>query len=100
MARMEKESFDSLQVKPSSYVMRRVNGTFKEIGNGLFAGINYRAGQRIAYFRGTVVTREEYETKENQRYGLELGDYFVLDCAVQAERGHCKASMFWDSSST
>ena len=73
--------------------MRRVNGTFKDIGNGLFAGINYRAGQRIAYFRGTVVTTEEYESRENQRYGLELGDYFVLDCAEQAGRGICKASM-------
>ena len=29
-------------------------------------GINYRAGQMIAYFRGTVVTKEEYDTRENQ----------------------------------
>jgi hypothetical protein len=78
MARMEKESFDSLQVKPSSYVVRRVNGTFKEIGNGLFAGINYRAGQRIAYFRGTVVTTEEYETRENQK----INDWNILIIVV------------------
>ena len=89
MERIEMESYNSLQVSASSCVTE--DG--KEIGMGLFAGINYRPTQKIAYFRGEVLTLSSYEMRENQRFGLQLGDRFVLDCADHAQRGVCKASM-------
>jgi len=89
MERIELESYNALQVKDSSCVTEEGN----DIGMGLFAGISYRPTQKIAYFRGDVVRLEIYETRENQRYGLQLGEHFVLDCAENAQRGVCKASM-------
>ena len=71
------ESYKALVVKASSCVTEEGN----EIGMGLFAGINYRPTQKIAYFRGDVVSLETYERRANQRYGLQLGERFVLDCA-------------------
>ena len=40
-----------------------------------------------------MVSLETYNTRANQRYGLQLGERFVLDCAEQAQKGVCKASM-------
>ena len=40
----------------------------KEIGLGLFAGINYRSTQKIAYFRGDIIPLETYDKRQNQRF--------------------------------
>jgi hypothetical protein len=45
MERIEMESYKALVVKASSCVTEEG----KEIGMGLFAGINYRSTQKIAY---------------------------------------------------
>jgi len=82
------ESFLSLIVKTSS--CETEDG--KDIGLGLFAGINYRPTQKIAYFRGDVIPLETYDKRQNQRYGLQMGEAWVLDCSEHVERGLCKAS--------
>jgi hypothetical protein len=89
MERIELESYRSLQVKASTCVTEEG----KDISFGLFAGINYRSTQKIAYFRGEVVLLETYEARGNQRYGLQLGERYVLDCAENSQTGVCKASM-------
>jgi hypothetical protein len=70
MERVEMESFLSLIVKTSS--CETEDG--KDIGLGLFAGINYRPTQKIAYFRGDVIPLETYDKRQNQRYGLQMGE--------------------------
>jgi len=88
MERVEMESFLSLVVQNSSYE----TDDGKDIGLGLFAGITYRATQKIAYFRGEVVPMEIYDKRANQRYGLQIGERWVLDCSDHVQKGLCKAS--------
>ena len=69
-----------------------VDGQEKDLGMGLFAGINYHAGAKIVYFRGNVVSQAEFDAQLNHRYGVGMGNYFVLDCQEHVAFDICKAS--------
>ena len=91
--RAELESFWSLRVRPSRIVVQNPDGTHKNMGLGLFTGMQYKRGDRITFFRGNVISQEEFHLESNQRYGVWIGRLQVLDYHLHAAAGICKASM-------
>ena len=82
--RVEMESYWSLIVRPTLLTTLR-EGREKDLGMGLFAGINYRTGAKIVYFRGNLVTKTEFDAQRNHAYlrairNVVADDELYYDC--------------------
>ena len=91
LSRVEIESNFSLVVKDSTFIRTKIDGSLYDMGLGLFAGIEYKSGNKICYFRGELVLQEVYDQRENHEYGVAMG-VLVLDCYEHVRNGCCKAS--------
>ena len=53
------------------------------MGLGLFAGIEYKSGDKICHFRGELIAQDVYDARENHEYGVAMG-VLVLDLLDEA----------------
>ena len=77
------------------------SGNGQSIGQGLFAGLLIPAGTRIITYKGSILTKDEYNKKilangdiEQRGYTLHLTlDTVLADCSKFANDSTCFASM-------
>jgi hypothetical protein len=97
--RAERDMYDTLIVKASSYLGLDEKGTYTvKLNNGLFAGINYKKKQRIVKFKdGERISIKELERREDLGlggYALDISQVEAMD--LYSIRDSCKASMVND----
>ena len=100
-ARAEREIYDTLVVAPSHLKGMDADGKYTiDIGAGLFAGVNYRPGNKIVKFKdGERISQQELSRRE----ALGKGGYALHINMLEARdlyevRHMCKASMANDPS--
>ena len=94
--RAERDIYDTLVVKESS--IKGLNATTGEytvpVGQGLFAGINYKKGQKIVKFKdGERISLIELQRREllgKGGYALHINSMEAMDC--YSVKDSCKAS--------
>ena len=97
--RAERDIYDTLIVKPSSHFGLDKHGEYTEpLGNGLFAGINYKKKQKIVKFKdGERITIPELERREDLGHGGYALDITAVEAMdMYSVRHSCKASMVND----
>jgi hypothetical protein len=97
MDRVDTTSLRALYHIPSQLRVKDRNGqTYTStVGDGLFTSIGYHKNDIIAYYNGSIITHEEYATRNSEGrggYAIRMNNRQVLDCYDQYEQGKCLAS--------